>query len=170
MAKICLDAGHGGRDSGAVGFGRFEKNDVLRMTLRVGGILSQKGHEIYYTRDNDIYESPYVKATEANNAGADFFASFHRNSAASVEVSGYETLVYANADGAGVCANYVNVEMEKLGFENRGTKTRTELTVLNSTKMQAVLFEVGFISNIQDNIRFDVEFDQICNVCLRMEF
>ena len=76
MAKICLDAGHGGRDSGAVGFGRLEKDDVLRMTLRVGTILSSKGHEIYYTRDTDIYESPITKATEANNAGADFFAEF----------------------------------------------------------------------------------------------
>ena len=72
MAKICLDAGHGGRDSGAVGFGRYEKNDVLRMVLKVGAILSGKGQEIYYTRDTDIYESPYTKATEANNAGADF--------------------------------------------------------------------------------------------------
>ena len=49
MAKICLDAGHGGRDSGAVGFGRLEKDDVLRMVLRVGTILSGKGHNIYYT-------------------------------------------------------------------------------------------------------------------------
>lgn len=116
MAKICLDAGHGGRDSGAVGFGRLEKDDVLKMVLKVGTILSGKGHTIYYTRDNDIYESPITKATEANNAEADFFASFHRNSAANAEASGYETLVYADDGQAKICADYVNSEMEQLGF------------------------------------------------------
>lgn len=164
MAKICLDAGHGGRDSGAVGFGRLEKDDVLKMVLTVGTILSGKGHTIYYTRDTDIYESPITKATEANNAGADFFASFHRNSAANAEASGYETLVYANENAAKVCADYVNAEMEKLGFKNRGTKIRTDLTVLKSTKMQAVLFETGFISNTADNALFDSKFEAICNV------
>ena len=163
MAKICLDAGHGGRDSGAVGFGRVEKDDVLKMVLTVGIILSGKGHTIYYTRDDDIYESPIVKATEANNAEADFFASFHRNSAASESVSGYETLVYADDGQAKICADYVNAEMERLGFRNRGTKVRKELTVLNSTKMQAVLFETGFISNVQDNAMFDAKFEEICN-------
>lgn len=163
MAKICLDAGHGGRDSGAVGFGRLEKDDVLKMVLTVGTILSGKGHTIYYTRDNDSYENPIAKVTEANNAEADFFASFHRNSAASESVSGYETLVYADAGQAKICADYVNAEMERLGFRNRGTKVRKELTVLNSTKMKAVLFETGFISNVQDNAMFDAKFEEICN-------
>ena len=164
MAKICLDAGHGGRDSGAVGLGRLEKDDVLRMVLKVGTILSGNGHDIYYTRDDDIYESPYTKATEANNEAVDFFASFHRNSSSKAGASGYETLVYANSDKAKVCADYVNAEMEKLGFKNRRTKIRTDLTVLNSTKMQAVLFETGFISNANDNALFDAKFEEICNV------
>ncbi len=164
MAKICLDAGHGGRDSGAVGFGRKEKDDVLKMVLRVGRILAAKGHEIYCTRDNDIYESPYTKATEANQAGAAFFASFHRNSSLNSQVAGYETLVYADEDKAKTCADYVNAEMKKLGFKNRGTKIRQDLTVLNSTKMQAVLFETGFISNPNDNALFDAKFEEICSV------
>ena len=48
MAKICLDAGHGGCDSGAVGFGRYEKADVLKAVLRVGRILADKGHDILH--------------------------------------------------------------------------------------------------------------------------
>lgn len=96
--------------------------------------------------------------------GLIFFASFHRNSAVSTEVSGYETLVYANTNQAKICADYVNSEMEKLGFKNRRTKIRTELIVLNSTKMQAVLFEIGFISNSNDNALFDTRFEEICAV------
>lgn len=161
MAKICLDAGHGGRDSGAVGFGRYEKNDVLRMTLRVGAILSGKGHEIYYTRDTDIYESPYTKATEANNAGADFFASLHRDSFIN-DAKGFSTLVYANENAAKICADNANAKMAALGFQNRGTRIRTDLVVLNSTKMEAVLFEVGFITSEADNALFDSKFEEIC--------
>lgn len=162
MAKICLDAGHGGKDPGACGFGRQEKDDVLRCVLKVGQLLSSRGHQIYYTRDNDIYESPFTKATEANNAGADFFASFHRNSAANEAAAGFETLVYANSGAAKVCADTANSKMVSVGFKNRGTKIRTDLAVLNSTRMQAVLFEIGFISNVGDNKLFATKFEEIC--------
>ena len=163
MAKICIDAGHGGKDPGATGFGRNEKDDVLKMAIRVGDILAQNGHEIYYTRTTDIYESVSQKAREANNFGADFFASFHRNSA-KASALGYETLVYSNSGKAKVCADAANSGMTGLGFRNRGTKIRTDLVVLNSTKMEAVLFEIGFITNIGDNSLFDSKFEQIAQV------
>lgn len=162
MAKICLDAGHGGKDSGAVGHGRKEKDDVLKLTLEVGAILKKRGHTVYYTRKTDIYESPSKKASDGNASGASFFASFHRNSADET-ASGYETLVYANSGKAKKCADYANSAMAKIGFRNRGTKIRTDLAVLRKTTMPAVLFEVGFISNKNDNAIFDEHFDQIAD-------
>ena len=161
MAKyVCLDAGHGGKDSGAVGYGRKEKDDVLRMVLRVSDILKAAGVKVYLTRNNDIFESVYQKATEANIMGVNFFASFHRN-AASGKAAGFETLVYSNSGAAKVCADAANTAMAKLGFKNRGTKVRTDLVVLNSTKMPAVLFEMGFIDNKGDNDLFVSKFEQI---------
>lgn len=164
MAKICLDAGHGGRDSGAVGFGRYEKNDVLGVVLKTGQILFSRGHDIFYTRVTDIYESPLTKAMEANNENVDFFVSAHRNSSADENANGYETLVYENAGQAKVLADYMNEHMAQLGFRNRGTKIRTDLTVLNSTKMDAVLLELGFISNEGDNKKFLENRDAICGM------
>ena len=38
------------------------------------------GINVVYTRTNDIYETPFKKATDANNSGADYFVSIHRNS------------------------------------------------------------------------------------------
>ena len=143
MAKICLDAGHGGSDPGACGYGRKEKDDVLKVVKRVGALLKGAGHDIYYTRTNDIYESPTQKAKEANSAGVVFFASFHRNSAANAAANGYETLVYANKDLAKKCADAANETVGGMLFkENRGTKLRPDLTVLNTTTMQAALFEI----------------------------
>lgn len=78
--SIMLDAGHGGRDPGAVYNGRKEKDDNLRLVLAIGEILQNNGIDVEYTRTTDVYESPYEKAMEANNAGVDFFISIHRNS------------------------------------------------------------------------------------------
>lgn len=161
MAKICIDAGHGWKDPGATGFGRNEKDDVLKMAIRVGNILTQNGHVIYYTRTTDIFENVNQKAREANNFGADFFASFHRNSFTQESSNGFETCVYSNEGKAKVCADSANAIMAALGFRNRGTKIRTDLVVLNSTKMPAVLFEIGFITNSGDNMLFDSKFEQI---------
>ena len=92
--SIMLDAGHGGRDPGAVYKERKEKDDTLRLTLAVGEILEAHGLDVQYTRTTDVYESPYQKAMEANNAGVDFFVSIHRNSFPSDNaVSGVESLV-----------------------------------------------------------------------------
>ena len=71
--SIMLDAGHGGRDPGAVYNGRQEKDDALALTLAIGELLQERGIDILYTRTTDIYESPYQKAMEANIAGVDFF-------------------------------------------------------------------------------------------------
>ena len=160
MAKICLDAGHGGKDPGATGCGRKEKDDVLKLTKKVGAILTGRGHSIVYTRTTDIYESPSAKAKEGNASGAAFFASFHRNSA-KPEAAGHETLVYANTGKAKLCADAANKNMASIGFKNRGTKIRTELAVLRGTTMPAALFETGFITNAGDNKLFDSKFEQI---------
>ena len=93
--SIMLDAGHGGRDPGAVYNGRQEKDDTLKLTLAVGQILEDRGLDVEYTRTTDIYETPVQKAREANEAGVDYFVSIHRNSTPeSNKASGVESLVY----------------------------------------------------------------------------
>jgi len=157
-----LDAGHGGRDPGAVYNGRQEKDDTLRLTLAVGEILQNHDIDVQYTRTTDVYESPYEKAMEANNAGVDFFISIHRNSFPTDNVvSGVESLVY---DLSGIklqMAENINEQLEAVGFVNLGVKARPNLVVLRRTKMPAVLVEVGFINSNTDNQLFDDNFDAI---------
>ena len=160
--SIMLDAGHGGRDPGAVYNGRQEKDDTLRLTLAVGEILQNHDIDVEYTRTTDVYESPYEKAMEANNAGVDFFISIHRNSFPTDNVeSGVESLVY---DLSGIkleMAENINEQLEAVGFVNLGVKARPNLVVLRRTKMPAVLVEVGFINSNTDNQLFDDNFDAI---------
>lgn len=160
--SIMLDAGHGGRDPGAVYNGRQEKDDNLRLALAVGEILQDNGIDVQYTRTTDIYQPPLEKAMIANKAGVDFFISIHRNSFPSDNVvSGVESLVY-NKEGIKLqMAENINEQLESIGFVNLGVKARPNLIVLRRTNMPAVLVEAGFINSNTDNQLFDSSFDAI---------
>lgn len=160
--RIALDAGHGGSDPGAVYKDRREKDDTLDLTLAVGDILKKNGIDVYYTRTTDEYETPFKKATDANNSGANLFVSIHRNSSENPnQYSGVETLVYSDTGLKAEVARNINNQLEDAGFKNLGVDERKNLVVLKRTKMPAVLVEVGFINNDKDNYLFDEEFDSI---------
>lgn len=160
--SIMLDAGHGGRDPGAVYNGRQEKDDTLALTLAVGEILQNNGIDVEYTRTTDVYETPFEKAMEANNAGVDFFVSIHRNSfPTDNEVSGVETLVYDLSGLKYQVAQDIAQQLEAVGFVNLGVKARPGLVVLRRTAMPAVLVEAGFLNSDVDNQLFDDHFQDI---------
>lgn len=162
--KVALDAGHGGSDPGAVYNGRQEKDDTLDLTLAVGDILKKNGVDVFYTRTTDEYETPFKKATDANNSGADLFISIHRNSSETPnQYSGVESLVFNDTGLKADVARNINNQLEDVGFKNLGVDVRKNLVVLKRTKMPAVLVEAGFINNDKDNYLFDQEFDKIAN-------
>lgn len=162
--KVALDAGHGGSDPGAVYNGRQEKDDTLDLTLAVGDILKKNGVDVFYTRTTDEYETPFKKATDANNSGADLFISIHRNSSETPnQYSGVESLVFNDTGLKAEVARNINNQLEDVGFKNLGVDVRKNLVVLKRTKMPAVLVEAGFINNDKDNYLFDQEFDKIAN-------
>lgn len=162
MATVMLDAGHGGWHNGASYEGRLEKDDVLNLTLRVGEILKDNGVDVRYTRTEDVYLSPGERAREANAQDVDYFVSIHRNSSPYPgQYSGVETLVYNRYLGAALLAENINRNLEEVGFINLGINERPGLIVLNSTRMPAVLVEVGFINTPADNYLFDARFEEI---------
>lgn len=160
--SIMLDAGHGGRDPGAVYNSRSEKDDTLALTLAVGEILQSRGVDVLYTRTTDVYETPYQKAMEANEAGVDFFVSIHRNSSPEANTySGVESLIFDRSGIKLEMAEDINDQLEAVGFINLGVKERPGLVVLRRTDMPAVLVEAGFINSDTDNLLFDNNFDDI---------
>lgn len=162
MEKVAIDAGHGGADPGAVFEGRQEKDDNLRLALAVGKLLEDNGVDVFYTRTEDIYQTPFQKAQAANRSGADFLVSLHRNSSpVPNQYSGVESLVYDKSGQKLEMAENINARLEKVGFRNLGVKERPGLVVLRRSQMPAVLVETGFINNEEDNRLFDEQFDQI---------
>ena len=161
MAKVTIDAGHGGYDGGANYNGRLEKNDNLEIALAVGELLEQNGIEVGYTRITDVYDSPGEKARIANEQESDLFVSIHRNSSPNPNTySGVETLLYEESGLKQDVANAINEELAKVGFNNLGLNVRKDLTVLRRTQMPAVLVEVGFINTEADNQLLDNSFDE----------
>lgn len=159
---IALDAGHGGSDPGATYNGRTEKDDNLRLALKVGEILQKDGYDVFYTRTDDIYDTPYAKAVKANNAEADYFVSFHRNySDIQGGGKGVQTLLYSNGGEKQRLAQNIQNELVAAGFKDMGLEERPNLVVLKRTKMPAALVEVGFITNPEENSFFDDNFNQI---------
>ena len=147
--SIMLDAGHGGRDPGAVYNGRQEKDDVLKLVLAIGEILQNSGIDVEYTRTTDIYE-------------VDFFISIHRNSSPLAnQYMGVESLIYNLSGIKYEMAENINAQLETVGFKDLGVKARPNLVVLRRTKMPAILVEVGFINSDSDNTLFDKNFNDI---------
>lgn len=94
---VVIDAGHGGKDPGAVGRVAREKDLNLDVALRLGKLI-QNGYDpqdvrVVYTRDKDIFIPLQGRADIVNRAGADLFICIHTNSAENKSVTGAETFV-----------------------------------------------------------------------------
>lgn len=162
MAKVIIDAGHGGNEPGAIFEGRKEKDDNLRLALAVGQILEDNGIDVAFTRVEDVYNTPFEKAQIANREGGDFLISFHRNSSPQEnQYSGVETLVFDRSGEKVELANNINQALEEVGFRNLGVRERPGLVILRRSRMPAVLVETGFINTEADNALFDERFDEI---------
>jgi len=79
---IVLDPGHGGKDSGAIGYKRrYEKRAVLAIALKCAKALRKKGYKVYLTRTSDVFVTLRNRTQYANRKHADLFISIHANAA-----------------------------------------------------------------------------------------
>jgi len=95
ISKVVIDAGHGGKDPGALGQHSKEKDIVLSVTLKTGELIRKefKDVEVVYTRKEDVFVELHKRAQIANESGADVFISIHCNSNKSSKPYGAETYV-----------------------------------------------------------------------------
>ncbi|WP_010166243.1 N-acetylmuramoyl-L-alanine amidase [Candidatus Epulonipiscium viviparus] len=145
--KIFLDAGHGGRDPGAIGCGYHEAVLVTELANLLKNELEQRGIQIYLSRStNQVTLALGDRCRKANATDADLFISLHINSAKNV-ATGVEVLYYDNVT---LAAKLSTIIADVLKLRNRGAKQRKDLYVLNSTRMSAILIEYCFINNLAD--------------------
>jgi N-acetylmuramoyl-L-alanine amidase len=147
---VVLDAGHGAKDSGAVGVtGKYEKNFNLAIVLKTAELLKKESNiDVVLTRSNDTFLELKDRAALANNLKADIFISVHANSSGSSAASGTET--YYQREASKALANVMHKYLvQATGLSDRGVRYGN-FHVIRETKMPAVLLEVGYLSNKKD--------------------
>nr|DAP80536.1 MAG TPA: Cell wall hydrolase autolysin [Caudoviricetes sp.] len=160
MAKWLLDPGHGGSDPGACYNKRRESDDVLRLSRRVGEILSSNGESVSYTRTSDATVSLSQRSSMENRGAYDYFVSIHRNAIAPEKAKGVETHIYSKGGKKEELATKINNNLVGIGFVDRKVKV-SNFHVLRETKCAAILIECGFIDHTSDNNLFDSKFEQM---------
>ena len=154
MKKVWLDAGHGGKDSGAAANGMKEKDLVLKMVKYAKSYLENhyKGVQVNLTRSTDVFYELSERADMANKWGADVFISFHINAGGG---TGFETFRYPGTAGKTLdlqkaLHNEILTTMKAYGqIVDRGLK-QANLAVVRETHMPAVLTENLFIDRKED--------------------
>lgn len=169
---VCIDPGHGGYDSGAVGpTGIKEKDITLKVAKKTGAILQNKGVKVVYTRTSDEVSWPssegldLKKRTEiANSMNPNYFVSIHCNSVDNIpSAKGTETYYSSGSIlGQKLATNVQNELIKNLGTVNRSTKTANFYVLRNSTS-PAILAELEFISNVEGEKNLNT--DEFQNKC-----
>lgn len=174
MVKICLDPGHGGTDSGALLGKRYEKDDVLRLALAVKPLLEAQGVGVVMTRTDDKSVPPIAERCQmANTAGCVYYLSIHRD-AAGPAAHGISLWVHSRANDPTVrkAQDILDELLAVTPTQDRGVQKGTPQNYENFgvnvyTTMASALLELGFITNADDNDRFDRYFDDYAEAIAR---
>lgn len=156
--KIFIDAGHNfsGHDTGSTGFGIKEQDVTYNIATILKELLLDCGFEVLCSRNNlkdnlgkTLNESIALRSKMANDWGADYFISLHCDASNNHFAKGAHICICGKGGKAEKLANKLMPYLLNLGLEGRSEaiKVRTDLSVLNNTKMPSILIEMGFITN-----------------------
>ena len=159
---VFIDPGHGGMDSGSDDDkDRYEKDDNLRLGLAVKDQLEALGFKVAMSRTEDEMVDRTERGKMANKAGAVFFISLHRNKADGGG-KGVEGFIPKEDDAESrLLGENIMHFLGRVGFTERTIRAGTlvspaeDYDEIAATEMPSVLIEVGFLSNNDDNYRFD---------------
>jgi len=138
IKKVVIDAGHGGKDHGAVGRGGTKEKDVvLAIAKKLGPKLEALGLTVVYTRDSDRFVGLEERTTRANQSGADLFISIHANAHPHRDRRGFSTYTLD------VASDRYSVRLAAL--ENSGTTKSV-------SDLRLVLAELAKQSNVDESL------------------
>ena len=143
--KVFINPGHDiNIDPGAIGpSGLREADVVLNVALRLDIVLRNAGIETEMMQSDDLS----AVCSASDEWGADLFVSIHCNAAVNEAAHGTETFYHPGSDNGRALAECVNAQLVGLGLADRGTKDGSWLYVVKNTSAPAILVELDFISN-----------------------
>jgi len=154
--KIVIDAGHGGKDHGALSKSTpvyQEKALNLTTALLLNSFLQKMGYQTILTRGEDFFVPLDLRAAIANSNNAALFVSVHYNSAPSTKAEGVEVYYYNSDDNKertdaskALAGEVLDRIVESTECKSRGVK-HGNFAVIRETTMPAILIEGGFVTN-----------------------
>lgn len=157
---LVIDAGHGGKDPGAIGRGgNREKNINLNVAKSFGNLVQNKYPEIkiVYTRTKDVFIPLKQRANIANKAKADLFISIHTNASKNSSARGCETFTLGSGSNAEALAaakyeNEVILQEENFettyeGFDPRSTESYIMFELIRGHDMEKSISCAEHIQN-----------------------
>lgn len=169
VGTVCLDAGHGGSDTGAISpdGSITEKDDNLKLALKVKNYLENMNLSVIMTRTDDTTIELNERCKIANTNDVDLFISLHRNSSENTSANGVEIWVHNSEPPIDTdLANNILNALESVGIqENRGIQfgyrgdSNENYRVNKLTTMPSCLVETGFISNDIDRNLYSTYLD-----------
>ncbi len=145
--KIALDAGHGGKECGAVSGGFYEKDINLQITNELNKTLKERGAKTILTRKKDVDTELYTRVDKARNKNADIFISIHQNSLPNPKnwAKKHGSGVYYYNENAKNLAYSVQKNLVKnTGFRDDGV-FKASFAVVRSSDPVSILVECGYI-------------------------
>lgn len=151
--KVFIGVGHGGSDPGAVGNGFKEANLNLAIALACMNELVRHGVDVCMSRTKDENDPASEEVRECNAFNPDLAIDIHNNAGGGDGAEAYHTIGYGQGE---VLAKNILAEMQKIGQNSRGAKTRLNssgrdyYTFIRSTYAPAVIVECAFVDNKTD--------------------
>jgi N-acetylmuramoyl-L-alanine amidase len=150
FSTVIVDAGHGGFDRGGRPLsGAPEKVLALDTAKRLAKILRSKGFRVIETRKRDVFVPLPTRTSISNRTSNSIFVSIHYNWGRRRGARGVE-IYYFSARSWRLASNILRQATRAYPTESRGVK-RNNFHVLRESRRPAVLCELGFVSNPQDN-------------------
>jgi N-acetylmuramoyl-L-alanine amidase len=145
---ILIDAGHGGKDPGAISYlGYYEKSVTLKIAAKLSVVLKARGFQTKMVRTTDTFIDKYDRAELANRINPDLFVSVHCDANERLTIRGYSVWVCRSASqDSRMTAGLIEDAMTKTGLPSRGVR-EADYIVLTNTQCPAILVECGHISN-----------------------
>lgn len=148
---VCLDAGHGGIDGGALAVGKTEAEINLNVANAVKNLLEADGYQVFMTRAKDESLSNTDRYTFCNAKKASILVSIHQNFFDDPTVD-FSTALYFKESDVGLAASLVNAVSSKLTLKNNGI-AGFEDGILSRSNMPAALAEGFFMTNTKEKTK-----------------
>ena len=159
---VVLDAGHGGKDPGAIGrsFKTYEKNITLSMVKEIKSVLEKKGYKVYLTRSTDIFIPLRKRVAIARSHHADLFISVHADSTVNRKAQGFsiytlsETASDKEAEALAIRENKADI-IDGMDFSDNSPEINDVLISLsqNDSRNKSSKFATYVVNEVRRNVK-----------------